>query len=107
LGYRRIPGDLCTGGLDLNPKVMTCGYSGLVFGLVSTRNIIVLFVVAAILYYCWPYIEALLIALPIPDPKNMKESILGFIPFLRSFGSNTQAKDTRGKYSTLNEQKPE
>lgn len=39
----------------------------------------------AILYFGWPMIEALLIALPIPDPKDMKDKLKGMI----SGGSGT------------------
>jgi len=68
---------LCVGGLDLNPKVLSCGYSGLVFGLMSFKTLIVIIVLAAIIYYGWNYIEEFLIILPIPDPKDMKEKVLG------------------------------
>lgn len=35
----------------------------------------VLAIIGAGIYYGWHYIEAVLIALPIPDPKELKENI--------------------------------
>jgi hypothetical protein len=32
-------------------------------------------IVAAILYFGWPLFEAVLIALPIPDPKDVKDKV--------------------------------
>lgn len=36
-------------------------------------------IIMAILYFGWPMIEALLIALPIPDPKDVKDKLKGMI----------------------------
>lgn len=34
-----------------------------------------LVIIGAILYFGWPMFEAVLIALPIPDPKDVKEKV--------------------------------
>ncbi len=69
-GYRKIPGNRCYGGVDLNPYSYSCSVVGGVF---SFRTILYLTVIALALYYGWPVIEALLIILPIPDPKTVIE----------------------------------
>lgn len=71
-GYRKIPGNICEGGLDLSPYRYECNSSWL--GSIFTfRGIITVAIVGAILYYGWPLIEAVLLLLPIPDPQDMKE----------------------------------
>ena len=70
-GNRKIPGDKCYGGVDLNPVVYQCSTPGLL----SFKTLIALLLVSAALYYLWPYIEAFLIVLPFPDPKSIKEKI--------------------------------
>lgn len=90
-GYRKIPGDRCYGGLDLNPAIYSCSYSGMILGLISLKSFLSLIIMGAIFYFGWPLIEALLIVLPIPDPKEMKDK------FMSLFGSSTGAKKTPGR----------
>lgn len=59
----------------MSPHVLTCSYSGLVFGIFTLKNIFLFAVVGALLYYGWPVVEAIIIKLPIPDPKDMKERV--------------------------------
>jgi len=33
----------------------------------------------AVIYFGWNYVEAILIALPLPDPKDLKEKISKFV----------------------------
>jgi hypothetical protein len=72
-GYRKVPGDKCMGGLDLNPTVYTCSP----VSMFSIRTLGYLIIIGAILYFGWPFIEALIIALPIPDPKDIKDKVKG------------------------------
>ena len=84
-GYRKIPGDRCEGGIDLNPIVYSCSYSRMILGIISLRSFVTLIILAAIFYYGWPIIEAVIIALPIPDPKEGIEKIKGI--FSKAKGS--------------------
>jgi len=81
-GYRKVPGDRCIGGLDLNPLVYSCSYSGLIFGFLSFKGFIMTAIIGAALYYFWGYVEALILLLPIPDPKDIKNKVLSL--FARS-----------------------
>lgn len=74
-GYRKIPGNRCYGGLDLNPETVSCSIVG---GFFKLRTIIILAIIAAACYYGWPVIEAILILLPIPDPKTVLEKLKSF-----------------------------
>ena len=74
-GYRKIPGDRCIGGLDLNPAVFSCSYSGMILGFLSLKTFLSLIIMGAIFYFGWPVIEALLIVLPIPDPKEYTDKL--------------------------------
>ena len=71
-GYRKIPGNICTGGIDLNPYRYQCTARGWVASWFTFRGIFMLGVLGAVCYYGWPLIEAVLLLLPIPDPTDMK-----------------------------------
>ena len=73
-GYRKIPGNICRGGIDLSPYRYPCSSYGFFGSLFSFRGLITIAVVGAILYYGWPIIEAVLLLLPIPDPADLKQS---------------------------------
>jgi hypothetical protein len=60
------------GGLQLDPVRYACS-SGLVSSILSFRGIVMCSVLAAVLYFGWPIIEAILIVLPIPDPAVVKQ----------------------------------
>lgn len=62
------------GGLDLNPLVYTCSP----VSMFSLRTILYFIIIGAILYFGWPLVEAIMIALPMPDPKDIKEKIKAF-----------------------------
>jgi len=70
-GYRKVPGNRCEGGLDLNPVVYSCSP----VSIFNFKIILSIIIVAAILYFGWPLFEAVLIALPIPDPKDVKDKV--------------------------------
>jgi len=42
----------------------------------SWTGLFMIAVSCGVLYYGWPVIEAILIMLPIPDPKNVKEKTI-------------------------------
>jgi hypothetical protein len=89
-GYRKIPGNKCSGGVDLNPSVHSCSAMG---GFFSFRNILILVLIIAGLYFGWPIVEAILIMLPIPDPKDVKDKLSGLV----SKSSSALKKPTAGK----------
>lgn len=70
-GYRKVPGDRCMGGLDMNPIPYSCSP----LGYLSARNIIIACVIVVAIYYGWPLIEGVLIMLPLPDPSDIKEKL--------------------------------
>ena len=75
-GYRKIPGNRCMGGMDLNPFVYSCSGLG---GLFTFRNILIMAIIVIMLYFGWPIIEAILVMLPLPDPKDIKEKLKGLV----------------------------
>lgn len=72
-GYRKVPGNRCTGGLDMNPYVYSCSAMG---GYFTLRNLLMVIITVVCLYFGWPIIEAIIILLPIPDPKELKEKAM-------------------------------
>ncbi len=70
-GYRKIPGNRCVGGLDYNPVSYSCsGMPGF-----SLKNLLIISIVALTVYFGWPVIEAIIILLPLPDPKDVTEKV--------------------------------
>jgi hypothetical protein len=75
-GYRKVPGNRCYGGVDRNPETVSCSIVG---GFFRFKTIIYLLIVGLACYYGWPVIEALIIMLPIPDPKDVLQRLKTFI----------------------------
>ena len=63
-------------------------------GFLSIKSLLYLVIIGAGVYFGWSYIEALLIALPIPDPKDIKEKIMSFLPN-SSGASKSQSKTSK------------
>jgi hypothetical protein len=78
------------GGLDLNPVVYTCS----AVSMFSFRTILYLVIFGAVIYFGWPIFEAIIIALPVPDPKDLKEKIRSF--FVRDGCSTSISKGRKG-----------
>jgi len=78
-GYRKIPGNICTGGLDQMPVSTKCeaGFLGY-----SWSTIFMVVGVVALIYFGWEYVEAILVLLPIPDPSSIKEQIAHYYGLL-------------------------
>ena len=102
-GYRKIPGNRCVGGLDLSPTSVSC--NGMVSGLFSFKGLLVLAVLCLVLYFGWPVVEALIIFLPIPDPKDVAERFRKFFSF--SFLQGSKDKKAKAGYSGNFSQEPE
>ena len=49
----------------------------MILGVISLRSFITIIILFAIFYYGWPIIEAIIIALPIPDPKDGIDKVKG------------------------------
>lgn len=71
-----MPGNRCHAGLDLEPKIVSCSAFG---GWFNLKNAIIFVIIIVALYFGWPIIEAILIMLPIPDPKDIKEKVSGLV----------------------------
>lgn len=71
-GYRKIPGNICSGGVDLSPYRYQCNMGGYVRAIFSFKGIFIIAVLSAVCYLGWPIIEAVLLLTPIPDPSDLK-----------------------------------
>jgi hypothetical protein len=49
----------------------------MILGLISLKSLLSLILLGGIFYYGWPVIEAIMISLPIPDPKDVTEKLKG------------------------------
>jgi hypothetical protein len=74
-GYRKIPGNQCYGGTELEPYRRACTSFGWLGSLISFKTIATIALVCACFYYGWPIIEAIILVLPIPDPKDQIEKV--------------------------------
>lgn len=86
-GYRKVPGDICTGGLDLSPVQYSCSITGAVTSFFSLKGIFYLGVFGALIYFGWPIIEAILILLPIPDPEELKRKMKSGLDVAKTYGN--------------------
>ena len=66
-GYRKIPGNICTGGVDLSPYRYPCNMGGRLKAIFSFKGIVMMAVIGAVLYFAWPIIEALWLLTPLPE----------------------------------------
>ena len=71
-GYRKIPGNICSGGVDLSPYRYQCNAGGYLRSIFSIKGMFIIAVLSAVCYLGWPIIEAVLLLTPIPDPSDMK-----------------------------------
>jgi hypothetical protein len=74
-GYRKPTHNHCTGGLDLTPRKTPCTGIALVSHYINFRTVIMGAILVAVLFYGWPILEALLLMLPIADPKESIEAV--------------------------------
>lgn len=93
-----MPGNKCSSGLDLNPTVYSCSATSIL----SLKVFMSLIIIGAILYFGWPMFEALLIALPIPDPKDVKDKVRNLFK-----SQEPQGKVKKDQYTKNFNQTPE
>mmetsp|Transcript_11286 Transcript_11286/g.18998 ORF Transcript_11286/g.18998 Transcript_11286/m.18998 type:complete len:589 (-) Transcript_11286:363-2129(-) len=74
-GYRKIPGNVCYGGVKLDPSRKPCNTFAFFSSICSSSTAIALLLLAGCLYYGWPIIEAVILILPIPDPKDSVDRV--------------------------------
>ena len=74
-GYRKIPGNKCYGGVKLDPVRKPCNTFAFFSQVFSSTTLILAGLLGACLYYGWPIIEAIILVLPIPDPKETVEKV--------------------------------
>lgn len=78
-GYRKIPGNKCYGGVKLDPVKKPCSHFVWLTTLFNFKNILAAGIIVGVFYYGWPIIEAIILVLPIPDPKDLIDKIKGLI----------------------------
>jgi len=84
-GYRKIPGDMCYGGVQLDPVRKPCTSFAWFSSIVNLKSIFVAALVIGAMYYGWPIIEAIILILPIPDPKDTIESMKNYAGAAQGF----------------------
>jgi hypothetical protein len=60
----------------LNPENYSCSIVG---GFFRFRTFLYFIILGVVCYYGWPVIEALIILLPIPDPKNLIDKVKSLV----------------------------
>jgi len=74
-GYRKIPGNKCYGGVQLDPIKKPCTSMAWLTSIVSSKSLVICALLGAAMYYGWPIIEAVILVLPIPDPKDSLDRV--------------------------------
>lgn len=78
-GYRKIPGNQCYGGVQLDPHRNPCTSMGWFFYFINLKSILVTGLILGVLYYGWPILEAIILILPLPDPKDAVDRLNFFV----------------------------
>ena len=99
---------MCFGGVRLDPVKKPCTRVAWLTSIINLKNCALSAIVAACLYYGWPIIEAILIVLPIPDPKEQIQKARSYAGgFMSSSRSNGGIELNRAQYSSNLEAHPE
>ena len=69
---------MCYGGVKLDPIRKPCNTFTFFSSIINSTTIVLAGLLGACLYYGWPIIEAVILVLPIPDPKDTVEKVKGF-----------------------------
>jgi hypothetical protein len=77
-GYRKIPGNKCYGGVQLDPIKKPCNGFAVVTNMLGGNAGIIAIGLIAVCYFGWPQIEPYIATLPIPDPKEKIEQVKAF-----------------------------
>lgn len=80
----------------MNPKYVNCGFTGIISRLKTGKSLLFVIIGLIILYYSWSYIEAILILLPIPDPKEVMGKIGGMFPSRSSSNAPNKGSYEKG-----------
>jgi len=87
-GYRKIPGDVCYKG-TLDPYRKPCTSFAFLTSIISMKSLGLTALIIACFYYGWPIIEAVILVLPIPDPKESIDKVKSFAGSATDFVSNS------------------
>ena len=90
-GYRKIPGNICTGGIDLAPYRYHCNLGGYFKGIFTFKGLFIITILTAVCYLGWPIIEAILLLTPIPDPADLKNQAGNYLTKAIEFGKSVPA----------------
>ena len=87
-GYRKIPGNMCYGGIKLDSVKKPCTRVAWLTSIINLKNFALTVIIGSCLYYGWPIIEAVLIVLPIPDPKEQIQKARSYAGGFMNRGSS-------------------
>lgn len=112
-GYRKIPGDKCYGGPKIEPIRHACSHTAWITSFFSFKQIAFSALIGACLFYGWPIIEAIILILPIPDPKNQLDKVKNLAGSAQEYVSGAVANNSNSGYSgagysqNLEDQRPD
>jgi hypothetical protein len=69
---------MCYGGVKLDPIRKPCTSVAWISSILSIKSIAMTAFVAVLLYYGWPILEAIILVMPIPDPKDSINKVKSF-----------------------------
>ena len=91
---------MCYGG-SLDPYRKPCTSFAWFSSIISLKSAGLSALIAACLYYGWPIIEAVILVLPIPDPKDSIEKVKSFAgsatDFVKDSLSGSSSTDRSGR----------
>ena len=72
----------------MSPYRYKCSTVGYMASFFTMRNLVIGLILCGLTYYGWPVIEAVLLFLPIPDPRNMKDKAKEYCNMFLNGGNN-------------------
>jgi len=73
----------------MDPYRKPCTSFAFISSIISLKSAGIAALIAAVLYYGWPIIEAIILVLPIPDPKDSVEKVKSFAGAATGFVSES------------------
>lgn len=73
--------------MQLDPTRKACSSYALLTSFINLKAIGLIGVIVIAAYYGWPIVEAIILILPLPDPKESLESIYSFFGSITGFFS--------------------
>lgn len=86
---------MCYGGVKLDPHRKPCSSLAFITSIFNLKTVSIIGLLVVVLYYGWPIIEAVILILPIPDPKQSIDSVKSMAGSATGYVSSAMSSQPR------------